>query len=44
MPEDGSNTIASMEDAFVAYLPRADINYKSFVEAAGVSDTSWKRR
>jgi hemerythrin len=38
-PEDGSNPIASMEDAFVTYLLRGDINYKSFVEAAGVSDT-----
>jgi hemerythrin-like metal-binding protein len=39
-PEEASKQIADIEDAFVAYLLRADINYKSFVEAAGLSDTS----
>ena len=38
-PEEGPDLIASMEDAFLAYLLRADIKYKSFVEAAGRSDT-----
>jgi hemerythrin-like metal-binding protein len=38
-PEDARKQIAAIEDAFVAYLLRADINYKSFVEAAGLSDT-----
>ena len=39
MPGEGPDLIASTEDALVAYLLRADINYKSFVEAAGCSDT-----
>jgi hemerythrin len=39
-PGEASDLIASMEDALVAYLLGADINYKSFVEAAGRS-TGW---
>jgi len=38
MPGDARKLVAEMEDAFVTYLLRADINYKSFVEAAGASD------
>ena len=38
-PGEKPDLIASMEEALVAYLLRADINYKSFVEAAGRSDT-----
>jgi hemerythrin-like metal-binding protein len=38
-PEETTKQIAAIGDAFIAYLPRADINYKSFVEAAGLSDT-----
>jgi hemerythrin len=38
-PEEAGEQIAALEDTFVAYLLRADINYKSFVEAAGLSDT-----
>jgi hypothetical protein len=38
-PGEGPDLIASMEDALVEYLLGADINYKSFVEAAGRSDT-----
>jgi hemerythrin len=37
--QDSLLRIAAMQDALVAYLLRADINYKSFVEAAGLSDT-----
>jgi hemerythrin len=38
-PEEAGEQIAALEDNFVAYLLRADINYKSFVEATGLSDT-----
>jgi hypothetical protein len=38
-PGEGPDLIASMEDALVAYLLRADLSYKSFVEATGCSDT-----
>jgi hemerythrin-like metal-binding protein len=38
-PEETSKQIDAMGGAFIAYLLRADINYKSFVEAAGLSDT-----
>lgn len=38
-PEEAGRQIAALEDAFVAYLLRADINYKSFVESAGLSHT-----
>jgi hemerythrin len=38
-PEETGKQIADIGDAFIAYLLRADINYKSFVEAAGLSDT-----
>ena len=38
-PGEKLDLIASMEEAFVAYLLRADIKFKSFVEAAGRSDT-----
>jgi hemerythrin len=39
-PEDASAMISSMEEAFVAYLLRGDVNYKSFVEFAGLSDVA----
>ncbi len=38
-PGEGPDQIASMEDALVAYLLRADLSYKSFVEATGCSAT-----
>lgn len=42
-PEEQPKMVATIEDALVAYLLRADINYKSFVEAAGFSDTRGRR-
>jgi hypothetical protein len=39
-PEDASAIISTMEEAFVAYLLRGDVNYKSFVEFAGLSDAA----
>jgi hemerythrin len=42
MAGDAQTLLAEMRDAFVTYLLRADINYKSFVEDAGESDTGWR--
>jgi hemerythrin len=36
--KDARAMISAMEDAFVTYLLRGDLNYKSFVEFAGLSD------
>lgn len=38
-PQDGADIAIAMSDAFVAYLLRGDINYKSYVEMTGMSDT-----
>jgi hemerythrin len=39
-PKDASAMISSTEEAFVTYLLRGDVNYKSFVEFAGLSDVA----
>jgi hemerythrin len=36
--KDANAMISDMEEAFVTYLLRGDVNYKSFVEFAGLSD------
>ncbi len=41
--EEQPKMVATKEDALVAYLLRADIDHKSFVEAAGFSDTRGRR-
>jgi hypothetical protein len=38
VPEEAGRQIAAIENAFVAYPLCADINYKRFVKAAGLSD------
>ncbi len=43
IPGGGPDLIASMEDALITYLLRADINFKSFVEAAGYRCDHWFR-
>jgi len=37
-PGKAATVIFSLEQAFVSYLLRADINFKSYVEAAGLRD------
>ena len=37
-PDAGRALVTAMSEAFISYLLRADINYKSYVEAAGAAD------
>ena len=37
-PEAGRAVVTAMSEAFISYLLRADINYKSHVEACGAAD------